>query len=223
MSLASQNNNDDFKKNYIRISSIVIVILLIIILLQRNFSCDGSRINNSDRDNVEVKIDTVWQEFRDTIKVEVPIKNTSYITPKDDINYKPLTPDENIDTCRARFNYLLKQHIRRTVYQDTIKLDSIGTIVVIDTVWLNKLSKRTYINNYKIPTITITKQSEPTRQVYLGGSIFGNKNSVQLVTPGIMYKDKKDRVFLANVGVNFDGTLTYGAGAYFKLTFKNKK
>ena len=136
------------------------------------------------------------------------------------------TPGENIDTCRARFNYLLKQHTARRTYKDTIKLDSLGTITVIDTVWLNKLGKRTYIKDYKIPlvtkTTTIIKQQDPKRQLYIGGNLFGDRRSLQVFTPGLIYKDRKDRVYQANVGVNFDGTLTFGVGTYWKINLNKK-
>jgi hypothetical protein len=41
-----------------------------------------------------------------------------------------------------------------------------------------------------------------------------------MITPGLLYKDRKDRVYQLNVGVNFDGTLTYGLGAYWKINLK---
>ena len=41
-------------------------------------------------------------------------------------------------------------------------------------------------------------------------------------TPGLLYKDRKDRIFQANVGVNFDGTLTFGVGTYWKINLNKK-
>ena len=197
---------------------IVITILLLIIVLQR--SCSKDTIQSVDP-VITVKIDTVYTHFTDTVVKKVPVKTIVYIKP-DGPEY---TSGENIDSCRARFDYLLKQHIARRVYQDTLKLDSLGTIVIKDTVWLNKLhGKRAYIKNYKIPlvtkTITVTKEKEPVRQLYIGGNIFGDKNALQLVTPGVLYKTKKDQIYQANLGINFDGTFTYGVGAYWKISFK---
>jgi len=196
---------------------IVIGTLVLIILLQR--SCSGNVVHPSEP-QVTVKIDTVYKHITDTVVKKVPVKSIVYVKP-DGPEY---TSGEHIDTCRARFNYLLKQHIARRVYQDTLKLDSLGTIVVIDTVWLNKLGKRTKIYDYKIPyvtkTVTITKEKEPVRQLYIGGNLFGNKNSLQLLTPGLLYKTKKDHIYQANLGINFDGSVTYGLGAYWKISFK---
>lgn len=199
---------------------ITIGVLLLIIFLQRSCTKEVTQVAEP---TVVIKTDTVYKHITDTVIKKVPVKTIVYVKP-DSPEY---ASGENIDTCRARFNYLLKQHIARRVYQDTLKLDSLGTIVIRDTVWLNKLyGKRTYIKDYKIPfvtkTITITKEKDPSRQLYIGGNLFGNKNALQLLTPGVLYKTKKDQIYQANVGINFDGTLTYGVGAYWKISFKNK-
>jgi len=196
---------------------IVIGVLIIVILLQRG--CSGKTISEPI---VVTKYDTIWKETHDTITKEVGLVRVEYIKPKD----PQYTPGENIDTCRARFNYLLKQHIARRTYKDTIALDSLGTITVIDTVWLNKLGKRTYIKDYKIPlvtkTTTIIKQQDPKRQLYIGGNLFGDRRTLQSFTPGLIYKDRKDRIYQANVGVNFDGTLIFGVGTYWKINLNKK-
>lgn len=199
-------------------SYFIIIVLVIIFLLQR--SCNGKYVS---KDPVVItKTDTIWKETHDTIIKEVEGIKTEDIKPEG----PEYTPGENIDTCRARFNYLLKQHIVRTTYKDTIMLDSLGTITVIDTVWLNKLSKRTYVKDYKIPlvtkTTTIIKQPDPKRQLYIGGNLFGDKTQLQLFTPGLLYKDRKDRIFQANAGFNFNGTITVGLGAYWKIDLNKK-
>lgn len=199
------------------ITTILIGILILIILLQR--SCTGTKIIDN-KPEITVKIDTVYKHITDTLVKNIPVKTFVYLKP-DGPQY---TSSENIDTCRARFDYLLKQHATRRIYQDTLKLDSLGTITVIDTIWLNKLHKRTYLQNIKIPlvtkTITIIKEKEPVRQLYVGGNLFGDKTSLQLITPGILYKTKKDHIYQVNAGINFNGAITYGVGAYWKISFK---
>jgi hypothetical protein len=195
---------------------IVIIILAAIIILMR--SCESTIVPKEPV--VITKYDTIWKETHDTITKKVNVVKIKYVKPEG----PEYTPGENIDTCRARFNYLLKQHSARITYKDTIALDSLGTITVIDTVWLNKLKERTYIKNYKIPlvtkTTTIIKQQDPKRQLYIGGNLFGDKTQLQYATPGILYKDRKDRVYQVNVGINSDGTLTYGLGAYWKIKLR---
>jgi hypothetical protein len=169
---------------------------------------------------VLTKYDTIWKHTHDTIIKKVKVVKVEYIKPEG----PEYTPGEHIDTCAARFNYLLKQHSAIRTYKDTIALDSLGTITVIDTVWLNKLKKRTYIKNYKIPSVTktttIIKQQDPKRQLYFGGNLFGDNRNLQSISPGIIYKDKKDRIFQANVGLSFNGQVIYGIGTYWKIKFK---
>jgi hypothetical protein len=199
----------------INFNYLVIGILVAIIFLQR--SCNGEQVLSDPQPIITT--DTIWKTTHDTVYKKVSVIKKEYIK----LQGEQYTSGETIDTCKTRFENLLKEHLVRTVYSDTLKLDSLGTIVVRDTVWLNKLyGKRQYIKDYKIPfvTKTITKPTPPKRQLYFGGSIFGNTNSLQAITPGLLYKNKKDQVYQANIGLNFDGTITYGFGAYWKIKIK---
>jgi hypothetical protein len=175
-------------KSKINFTYIIIAVLVVIIFLQR--SC--SSVSTTEEPTVITKYDTIWKKTHDTITKEVDVVKIQYVKPEG----PEYTPGEHIDTCRARFNYLLKQHSARRTYKDTIALDSLGTITVIDTVWLNKLGKRTYIKDYKIPlvtkTVTIIKAQQPKRQLYIGGNLFGDRRTLQSFTPGLIYKDRKD-------------------------------
>jgi hypothetical protein len=187
-----------------RVPYIVIIALVVIIILMR--SCN----NINSKETTYVKTDTIWNETKDTITKNVKVFSVKYIPVKDTIF-------KNIDTCNKEYN-------KQTIYRDTIKLDSIGDIKIIDTVFQNKLGKRTIFKDYKIPlvtkTITIIKAQQPNRQLYIGGNLFGDRRTLQMITPGLLYKDKKDRIYQLNVGVNFDGTFTYGVGTYFKIKIK---
>jgi hypothetical protein len=199
----------------IKFNYLVIGILVAIIFLQR--SCNGEQVSSTPEPIVTT--DTIWKTTHDTVYKNVTVLKKEYIKPEGE----QYTSGETIDTCKVRFENLLKEHLVRTVYSDTLTLDSLGTIVVRDTVWLNKLyGTRSYTKNYKIPfvTKTITKPEPPKRQMYLGGNLFGNANSMQGVTPGLLYKNKKDQIYQVNVGINFDGTITYGLGAYWKIKLK---
>lgn len=204
------------KKYY---SAIIILILVTIILLQR--SCNGKTIVNAP--TIETKIDTIWKTKHDTVINTVKQTKVIHVAVPADPQFHP---SDDIDTCKTRFNKLLTEYLTKRIYNDTLKLDSLGTITLIDTVFMNKLGKRTKIYDYKIPvitkTITITKHDEPKRQLYIGGNMFGDKTKIQLVTPGILYKTKKDHIYQANIGINFDGTITYGLGAYWKIKLSNK-
>lgn len=195
-----------------KISYIVILVLIGIIVVQR--SCCGNQAVASD---TIVITDTIWKTKRDTTIKTVTVVKKEYIK---DTTY---SPGETIDTCKSRFNNLLEEHLTRTIYSDTLKLDSLGTIVVRDTVWKNKLhGKRQYIKDYKIPyvTKTIIQPQPPKRQLYIGGNLFGDKTQLQIVTPGVLYKTRKDHIYQVNVGIDVNGNITYGVGTYWKIKLK---
>ena len=187
-----------------KIPYIVILVLVIVIILMRSCS------DVDAKETTYIKTDTVYKETHDTLTKKVNVVSVKYINVKEPVF-------TSIDTCNKEYN-------RQTVYRDTIMLDSIGTITVLDTVFQNKLGKRTIFKDYKIPlvtkTVTIIKAQQPKRQLYIGGNLFGDRRTLQSVTPGLLYKDRKDRVYQLNVGVNFDGTMTYGVGAYWKIKLK---
>jgi hypothetical protein len=203
-------------RNHLKVLYSIILTLIVVLLLQR--SCNKAE---QTEDTVEVKTDTIYKHVHDTVIKKVTVLEKEYIH----INKPEYYPGETIDTCKARFQNLLKEHLVRTIYTDTLELDSLGTIVIKDTVWINKLyGKREYIKNYKIPqvtkTITITKQEEPKRQLYVGLNAFANRSDITAFSPGFMYKTKKDHVYQVSIGVGFNGVVTYGFGTYWKIKIK---
>ena len=199
----------------INFNYLLIGILVAIIFLQR--SCNGKQISSTPEPIITT--DTIWKTTHDTVYKNVTIVKEEYIKPEGE----QYNSGETIDTCKARFQNLLKEYIVRRVYSDTLKLDSLGTIVVRDTVWLNKLyGKRSYTKDYKIPfvTKTIIKPEPPKRQLYIGGNLFGNTNSIQSITPGLLYKNKKDQIYQVNVGISTNGDIIYGVGGYWKIKLK---
>lgn len=199
----------------INFNYIIIAVLVAIILLQRQ--CSSSP--KEQEPVVVTKVDTLWREVHDTVTKDVPV----YVS----IPTKPgpeYIPSDNCDSLRQQYLVLRDRYLVKNVYVDTIKLDTFGIVQVIDTVQFNKLKKRTRIDDYKIPVIiketTITKPADPVRQLYIGGNLFGNRNSMQVITPGLLYKNKKDQIYQLNVGLNFDGQITFGLGAYWKIKLK---
>ena len=200
------------KTNYI-----IIVCLVFIILLQN--SCNDKIIN---KNTVNVKTDTIWKIKHDTVLKKVIVIKKEFIKPEG----PEYEPGNNIDTCSVRFAELLHKYSIKTVYSDTIKIDSIGTIVVKDTVWLNKLhGDRAYIKDYKIPfvtkTVTITQKEQPKGKLFFGLNASVNSNTVTSFNPGLIYKDKKDKLYQFTLGVDLNGDVNYGIGAYWKIKLKN--
>lgn len=213
----------------LKFSYYVIIGLAILLILQQACECEGSTTGVTTK----TKIETKWYPVTDTVEKLVPVKEISYI-PADPLKY-PV--GENFDDCKENFQKLLKDYLAKTTYADTIRLEApdpldilkmknIGTITVIDTVKFNKLTKRTYLKDYKIPVTTITnnitKDAPAVRQVYLGGGLAGNQTQLQSVNPGILYKTKKDAIYQFNVNINTDGNVIYNIGRYWKISLRKK-
>ena len=197
----------------------IIIILVIVILLER--ACTSSNLPITKNEPVVVtKIDTIWKTKIDTIVKTVTQTKTIHSKIPDSPRYQP---SSDIDTCQNRFNKLLKDYLTKRVYQDTLDLGKLGKIYVTDTVFTNKLGKRIKTLDVKTPTVfvtkTITKEKDPVNQLYIGGNLFGQLNKIQALTPGLIYKTKKDHVYQVNIGINTDGSITYGVGVYYKIKF----
>ena len=199
-----------------KINYIIIVVLVLIILTQRG--CDKF---NFEEPTIDVKTDTVWKIKHDTVLKKVIVIKKEFVKPEG----PEYEPGNNIDTCSVKFAELLHKYSIRTVYSDTIKIDSIGTIVVKDTVWLNKLhGDRTYVKDYKIPfvtkTVTITQKEQPKGKLFVGLNAAVNSNTVTPFSPGLIYQNKKDQLYQFTIGVDFSGNVTYGIGTYWKIKLK---
>ena len=191
------------------IINIVIVGLLYVLFLQK-----------SDTNHQEIKIerDTVWHETSKTFVREIVPQvggDEGYIPPNED----KYVASDSYDSLLTKFNTLVKELTARKFYKDSLQLDSIGYIVVKDTVQFNSLQKRSYNYFYKVPhiteKITITEHAFPKNQLYIGGG-FGS-NSVQ---GGVMYKTKKDLLIGFYVSPPLQGNkIQYGIQSYWKIKF----
>ena len=163
--------------------------------------------------------DTVWHETSKTVIREVVPQvggDEGYIPPGEDMYIAV----DSYDSLLNKFNTLVKEMTARKFYRDSLQLDSVGYVVVSDTVQFNQLQKRSYNYNYKIPHITetviITKYAPPTRQLYIGAGV--GKNNFQ---GGLLYKTRKDLLFGAYVAPPLQGVpLHFGVQAYWKIKLK---
>jgi hypothetical protein len=101
---------------------------------------------------------------------------------------------------------ILKDFYTKRIYVDTFNfVDSLGRIVIKDTISENKIASREYDVKIreKIIKETITVKEKPKNQWYLGGS--ANLNSVNLigsVGSSILLKNKKDKIYILGLGVS---------------------
>lgn len=201
--------------------SIVIAVLIVIVFLQR--SCHQKEMGDiiSHRDTTVV-IDTVLDVHDSVIIRKVPVikRDTSYLPI--DIQYLP-SPDYIV--LKSRFEALVKEHTVRNIYSDSLRLDSVGYIIINDSVQFNKLFNRSYKYHYEIPnitkTITIVEHPKKTNQIYIGGGILGNKTEgVAGAELGLLLKNKKDQIYGIKVGSDIRGNILYGVQGYWKIKLK---
>lgn len=176
------------------------------------------------------KIDTVVV----TKIVYVPVHDTVYATPKVITRILPgkvlppqYLPDTNYVALKKQYQRLVIEHLSKNIYEDKLILDTLGNIIIRDTTQFNKLGKRSYELNLRIPKrvdsvyVTNTVLAPPKRQVYLG---IGANATQTLGTFGlrgsVLYKDKKDNIFSPSVTINTNGSIIYGIDTYFKIKLR---
>ena len=201
------------KINFNNILSIAILILAVIIVLQRS---------NSSPDIIEKPIvirDTIWQKKDSVIYTSPKVVQTIPIK----IISEKYLPDPNYDKLLLQYQELVKLHLSKNVQKDSVKIDSIGFVKVIDTVQNNIVQNRKWEYNIKYPIIkeTVIQPSKKVNQLYIGGGLQGNQyNIINSINGGILYKNKKDQIYGFSVGINTNGQIVYGVSSYWKIKFK---
>ena len=221
---------------------ILIIGLVIVILLMRACSGDSSvdqkdiiSVDGKDYELLEQKIDTVFIEKT----IEVPKYVPKYITKVETVTVEV---PADVDSLKVVEDYYAKYIVKDTLnltyeFGPEITIDSLGTKpnpslgfgFLTDTISQNKIMSRKIEWNFQIPTIYNTKivKELPKRQFYYGvGADFNKTDFIQSAKFGILYKDKKDKIFGLNLGVintNNNVTPYVGGSLYWKLSFKKNK
>ena len=196
------------------LSNIIIGVLILIILLQRCYSGKEIKVKES------IVYDTTYIIKDTTIYKKVRLVKTDTI-------FKPFgiyIPSKNCDSLNIQYKSLLTEFLSRNIYQDTIYIDSIGKVLIKDTVQYNKLyGKRESKIFYKIPLITktITIIVPNKRQLYVGAGIYtDDRINIAHVNTSLLYKTKTDHIYTIGINVNNSGIITYGGNVYWKIKLK---
>lgn len=191
---------------------LVIGALITIVLLQR---CGGDK----PADTPAPKIDTVikYIKVHDTVKGKIKyIKgetDTSWMTR---IEY---VPDSNYPLLLKQYKALGGRHFKTNIYKTKFPI-KYGSAQVTDSIFGNELVNSTLELDVVFPekTITIIQPAPPVRQLYVGTFLTGDKKDfINSINVGLLYKDKKDKVFGLSLGYNNVGTIQYGASSYWKI------
>ena len=187
----------------------VIIALFAIILLQRCF--------RSETPAPLVKVDTVYQQVivKETVqgKPITRIKTQLDTQWLESINY---VADSNYPKLLEEYKSLADKLAMKSVYQTTFNV-KYGKAKVTDTIGRNMLINSSLELELNIPEKIVIKPAPAVKQLYVGVGILGAQS--RGVTGGFvggLYKDKKDRVFGANIGI-YDDKLYYGVSNYWKI------
>jgi hypothetical protein len=202
----------------ISILEILVLVLLVVILIQR---CGGG-----DKETiVEPKIirDTTWIIEDSIINTKPQIITTEpYAVPIDRWNTEYL-PDTNYDKLISQYESLVRELLAKNISSDSIKIDSIGHVYIIDTVSNNMITGRStrYNLRYPIITNTVIVPEKKKRQMYLGGGVQGQKNEIiNQINAGLLIKTKKDQIIGINAGTTINGNAVYGVQSFWKIRLK---
>jgi len=188
----------DYFKN---IQTLLIVVLVVLLFLQR--SCSSTPVP-------EPKIITETVTKWDTVS----ITKTEYI-PKWKTRIETIhdTIPSSIDTVA-----ILKDYYAKYFYTDTIQIDTLGSIVINDTITRNLISMRDVQSNIFIPTTTITNTIYLYKREFYGGFSVGATNqAVQNINGELLYINKKRDAYGFGVGLNPQWQPVYTVRMYWKI------
>lgn len=189
-------------KKYIGSIQNVLIIVLVLVLLYQS-QC-------SRKDPVEpeviVTIETKWDTVNVIQTEYVPKWRTRVVTEHDTI-------PQDIDTMSILKDYYAKYH-----YTDTLTLDTLGFLVLNDTISQNSILSRSFTSDISIPTTTITKEIYLNkREFYWGMGVNGGTSQLDYVGGEFMFKNKQRNMYGIGVGVNQDLQPTISGRIYWKI------
>lgn len=98
---------------------------------------------------------------------------------------------------------VLKDYYAKYFYTDTIQIDTLGSIVINDTITRNLIAMRDVQSNIFIPTTTINNTVYLNRREFYGGiSITGQPTQLDFINGELLYKGKKRNAYGIGVGIN---------------------
>jgi hypothetical protein len=191
---------------------LVIGVLLIIVLLQR---CGGGEPSVAPTPKIDtvIKYITVHDTVKGKIKYIKGETDTSWITL---IEY---VPDTNYPNLLKQYKAIGDRHFKTNIYKTKFPI-KYGSAQVTDSIFGNELVNSKLELDVVFPenTITIVKPAPPVRRLYIGTFLTGDKKEfINSINIGMLYKDKKDKIFGASVGYNNVGTIQYGISSYWKI------
>jgi len=189
-----------------RVKNIIIFTLVIVIIFLSKCVGDNEVIVSEPitiietetlLDTIEtVTTKTLWKTnthfIYDTVIINVPIK---------------------VDTLN-----IIQKYRKKNVCIDTLQIDSIGYVQVIDTIYNNSTLSRNYIPEIDIPIKTIrTVENINKLELYAGFGARYNMEKVNWMGLEGGVKNKKGNLFILGIGTDTENNLSVGGSIHWKL------
>jgi len=186
------------------IKSLIILILILVILFLKN--CQSP--------NVVVEEKTITETVTEikTVEVEKEVYVPKY-TERIITNIDTVLVQNPIDTLE-----ILKDYYTRYLYSDTLQLDTLGYVIINDTITMNKILSREFSSTLSIPETTIKET------IYLNSRLFFIGPNISFTGTGFdgahldfYYKDRGNRLYNIGLGVNDRGDALFNTGIKFEI------
>ena len=205
---------------------LIIAALLVVILLQRE--CNNPKPCPPCIGKVDTvkTVDTVYVTVKAELKSKPKLKKKVPPVSIPD-TLKPV--DTTYNALAEKYTAVVKEYSTQNIYEDSITVDSVGYIILTDTVQYNKLQSRKGSAVLNIPhikerVVVTEKVVQPAvRQLYIGGGISTSKYLTNTTAEvGLLYKTKRDNIYGTHVGMTVGGLVMYGFQTYWKIQLKKK-
>lgn len=164
--------------------------------------------------------DTMWV-VKDSLIVSKPQVTKTIQVESHDTIINQYLPDTNYAKLVLQYQEVVTTLLAKNIHSDSIRIDSNGYVFVTDTVQRNLITGRSSQVNIRYPIIkeTITLPAKKVTQMYVGGVIQAAP-VINQISVGALLKTRNDFLFGTSLGVNTQGSLQYGMGAYWKIKLK---
>jgi len=193
--------------------NLVIGVLLLVVILQK---CNQP----VTPDAPTIVRDTAWV-VKDSLIVSKPQIIKSISVESHDTIINQYVPDTNYAKLVLQYQEVVNQLLTKNILADSIRIDTNGYVKITDTVQKNLIVGRGTQVNIKYPIIkeTVTIPPKKVTHLYVGGAIQASP-AINQAGVGALLKTRNDFLFGGSLGVNTNGNLQYGVGAYWKIKLK---
>ena len=197
------------KKNLV---NIIVLVLLVIVALQRCEPTGPSEQPTIVRDTVLV--------VKESLTVTKP-ELVETIVAHDSIITKEYVPDTNYAKLVLQYQEVVNQLLAKNIQKDSVAIDSVGYVKIIDTVQKNLVIGRSVQTKISYPIIreTITLPAKKTNQLYIGGAILGDPAPNAIMASALL-KTRNEKLFGGSLSINTYGNMQYGIHSYWKIKLK---